>query len=250
MKWLNEWLIAMSLFRQYRALGCPFLLCLPSIPISIKLTQLLSSFAKVYVISGTNFNHVTNPLGHKVTYLSPGEAAKQVRDIQKSRATLICFTDQGSIERTQPITVDFMCRQCEFGFVEYLLAAKSGTKFYVLGGCDGRPQFLMHDASVGDATKITVENIRAYMAGLLGLLATSIQMCRTDWAAHGQLIHRQVRSRRLLLLTPLLEVEGMARIRMRNEELSGRSESEVLINKINSLRTLLSEQIKTASIPL
>jgi hypothetical protein len=247
MKWLNEWFIAVSLFRQYRALGCPLLLCLPSIPISIKLTQLLSFLAKVYVVSGTNFNHSTNPLGPGINYLSLGEAAKQVRDIQKSRAILICFTDQGGIERTQTITVDFMRRQCDFTFIEYLLAAKSGCQFHVLGACDGRLKFLIHDASAGDATKISVDNIKAYMAGLLDHLATSIQMFLTDWLVHGQLLYRQARPRRLLLLTPLLEAEGIARMSMRNEEHCGRSEAEAFVRKIDALRATLTEQIKTVS---
>lgn len=247
MKRLHEWFIAVSLFRQYRALGCPLLLCLPSIPISIKLTQLISFFVKVYVVSGTNFSRVTNPLGPMVNYLSPGEAAKQVRDIQKSRATLICFTDQGGLERTQTITVDFMRRQCDFAFIEYLLAAKSGCQFHVLGARDERLHFLINDASVGDATKITVDNIKSYMAGLLDHLATSIQMFLTDWLVHGQLLCRQARPRRLLLLAPLLEAEGIARISMRNEEHCGRPEAEAFVSKIDALRATLTEQIKTVS---
>ena len=246
MKWLNEWLTTCSLLRQYRALGCPFMLCLPSIPISIKLTQLLSFFAKVYVVSGTSFNLATNPLGPRVNYLSPGEAAKQVKDLQKSRATLICFTDQGGLARTQTITVDFMHRQCEFGFIEYLLAAKSGSQFHVLGGHDGQLQLLAHDALV-DSTKITADNIRAHMTGLLSHLATSIQMFRTDWVAQGQMLYRQVRPRRLLLLAPLLEVEGIARISMRNEEQCGRIDAKAFISKIAVLRATLNEQIKTVS---
>jgi hypothetical protein len=250
MKWLNDWLIALSLLRQYRALGYPFLLCLPSIPISIKLTQLLSLFTKVHVVSGTIFNLETNTLGSRVNYLSPLEAARQVSDIQKSRAALICFTDQGSIKRTQTITVDFMRRQCEFGFIEYLLAAKSGSQFHVLCGYDEHLQFLAHDASVGDSTKITADNIRAYMAGLLGHLATSIQMCRNDLILKGQLLYRQARPRRLLLMAPLLEIEGMARISMRNNELPEYSEAAACINKINVLRAALTEKIKSGSISI
>jgi hypothetical protein len=247
MKSLNEWFIAMSLFRQYRALRYPLLLCLPSIPISIKLTQLLGFFARVNVVSGTNFNLAKNPLGSGVNYLSPGEAAKRVWDIQKSRAILVCFTDQGSLERTQPVTVDFMHRQCEFGFVEYLLAAKSNSRFHVLCVHDGRLQFLAHDASIGDSTKITADNIRAYMKGLLGQLATSIQMFRTDWIAQGQLLYRQARPRRLLLLAPLLEAEGIARINMRNKGLKARSETEAFVMRVEALRATLTEQIKTVS---
>ncbi len=247
MKWLNDWFIALSLVHQYRALGCPFLLCLPSIPTCIKLTKLLSFFAKVYVVSGTSFNRATNPLGPRISYLSPGEATKQVRDIQKSRAILICFTDQGSLERTQTISVDFMHRQCEFGFIEYLLAAKSGSQFHVLCGHDGQLQLLVHDASVDDSTKVTADNIRAYMASLIGHLATSIQMFRTDWIMQGQLLYRQARPRRLLLLAPLLEVEGIARIGMRHEKQCGRLEAEAFISKIDALRATLTEQIKAIS---
>lgn len=247
MKWVNDWFIAWSLLRQYQALASPLLLCLPSVPISIKLTQLLSLFANVYVVSGTSFNLATNPLGPRVSYISPGEAAKQVRDLQRSRATLICFTDQGSLERAQTIRVDFMHRQCEFGFIEYLLAAKSGSQFHVLCGHDRQLQFLAHDASVGDSTKITADNIQAYMAGLIGHLATSIQMFRTDWVAQGQMLYRQVRPRRLLLLAPLLEVEGIARISMRNEEQCGRLDAKACISKIDVLRAALNEQIKTVS---
>jgi hypothetical protein len=181
MKGITDWCVASKLLIQYFKLRFPQLLCLPSIPVSTKFVSLLAWVRPVYVVSGPVFKPDTNQLTKRVRYLAPAQAVKAVSELARPGAVFVCFPDQGGIDDTQPVTIEFLSRNCAFAFTEYLLAIKSGKSFITLTARSGKLTLTHVGSSSMSCERITAKMIGEYMTGLLESISHAISLDKARW---------------------------------------------------------------------